>query len=135
MSSGGQEHYSLVPRWKEEAATLESFEQRVKPFVSSTKREERYLCRPRLLSTFDSKGYTFRHVRDNLTDVQLEAADGSGAQQSVETIRLLLVHQQKKLSGCCWISSDSILFDEIMVKACGTGYVDSHCNTRKMAKH
>ena len=48
----------------------------MKLFVSSTK-EERYLCGPRLLSTFE--GDTFRYVRDNLTNVQLEAADGSGA--------------------------------------------------------
>ena len=49
----------------------------MKLFVSSTKEEERYLCGPRLLATFDLD--TFRYVRDNLTDVQLEAADGSGA--------------------------------------------------------
>ena len=77
MSSGGQGSYSFILRWNEEA-TLESFEQRVKLFVPSTK-EERYLCGPRLLSTFDPEGDTFRYVRDNLTDAQLEAADGSGA--------------------------------------------------------
>ena len=77
-----------IPRWNEEAATLESFDQRVKLFVSSTKEEKRYLCGPRLLSTFDPEGDTFRYVRDNLTDVQLEAADGSGALMIVKTIRL-----------------------------------------------
>ena len=87
MSSGGQESYSFIPRWIEQAATLESFDQRVKLFVSSTK-EERYLCCPRLLATFDPEGDTFRYVRDNLTDVQLEAADGSGALTIVKTIRL-----------------------------------------------
>ena len=71
MSSGGQDGYSFITRWNEEAATLESFDQRVKIFVSFTK-EERYLCSPRLLSTFDPEGDTFRYVRDNLTDVQLE---------------------------------------------------------------
>ena len=45
MSSGGQEGHSFLPRWSEEAATLESFDQRVKLFVSSTKKEETY---PRL---------------------------------------------------------------------------------------
>ena len=64
------------------------FDQRVKLFVSSTKKEERYLCGPRLLSTFDPEGDTFRYVRDNLTDVELEAADGSGALMIVRTIRL-----------------------------------------------
>ena len=66
---------------------LESHDQRVKLFVSSTK-EERYLCGPRLLSTFDTQGDTFRSVRDNLTDVQLEAAGGSSALMIVKTIRL-----------------------------------------------
>ena len=59
----------FIPRWYEEAATLESFDQRVKLFVSSTKQEERYLCGPRVLSTFDPEGDTFRYFRDNLTDV------------------------------------------------------------------
>ena len=88
MSSGGQDSYSFFPRWNEEAATLESFDQRVQLFVSSTKKEERYLTGPRLLSTFDPEGDTFRYVRDNLTDVQLEAADRSGALMIVKTIRL-----------------------------------------------
>ena len=88
MSSGGQESYSFIPRWNEQAATLESFDRRVKLFVSSTKKEERYLCGPRRLSTFDQEGDTFRYVRDSQTDVQLEAADGSGALMIVKTIRL-----------------------------------------------
>ena len=45
------------------------------------------MCGPRLLSTFDPEGDTFRYVRDNLTDVQLEAADGSSALMIVKTIR------------------------------------------------
>ena len=79
MSSGGQESYSFTPRWNAEAATLDSFEQRVNHCVSLTNKEERYCCGPRLLSTFDPEGVTFRCVRDNLTDLRLEAADGSGA--------------------------------------------------------
>ena len=118
MSSGGQDGYSFISRGNEEAATLESLNQRVKLFVSSTKKEERYLCGPRFLATFDLEGDTFRYVRDNLTDVQLEAADGSGALMIVKTTRLsLLVPSQfRKVFGCCWISSDLILFDEIMEK-------------------
>ena len=88
MSSGGQESYSFIPLWNEEAATLESFDQRVKLVVSSTKKEERYLCGPQLLSTLDLEGDTLRYVRDNVADVQLEAADGSSALMIVKTIRL-----------------------------------------------
>ena len=118
MSSGGHQRHSFSPRWNEEAATLEAFEQRAKLFVSSTKQEEKYLRRPRLLSTFDPEGDTFRYVRDNLTDLQLETADGLGAQMLVKTIHLSLLvpRQPKKVFACCWISSDSIVCDENMVK-------------------
>ena len=88
MPSDGQDGYSVIQRWNEEAATLESYDQRVKLFVSCTKKEARYLCGTRLLSTFDSEEDTFRSVQDNLTDVQLEAADGSCALMIVKTIRL-----------------------------------------------
>ena len=74
----------------------------MKLFVSSTKKEERYLCGPRLLSTFDPEGDTFRYVRDNLTDVQLEAADGSGALMIVKTIRLSVWSQVN--SGRCSVA-------------------------------
>ena len=40
MSSGGQDGYSFYPRWNEETAMLGSFDQRVKLFVSSKKKEE-----------------------------------------------------------------------------------------------
>ena len=56
--------------------------------MSSTKKEERYLCGPRRVATFDTEGDTFRYVRDYLTDVQLEAADGSGALMIIQTTRL-----------------------------------------------
>ena len=137
MSSGGQDGNSSFPRWNEEAATLEAFEQRVKLFVSLTKREVRYLCGPRLLSTFHPEGDAFRYVWDNLTDLQLEAADGSGAQMIVRTIRLSLLvpSQPRKVFVCCWLASDSILCDETMVKPQGSGHVDSHRNTRRLARH
>ena len=79
MSSGGHLRDSFIPRWNEEAATLEA---------SSTKKEERNLCGPRLHPTFDPEGDTSRYVRDNLTDLQLEAADGSDAQMIVKIFRL-----------------------------------------------
>ena len=90
---------------------MEAFEQRVKLFVSSRKKELRCLCSPRFLSTFDPERDTFRNVRDNLTDLQLGAADGSGAQMIVKTIRLPV--GPKSTPEGCWISSDSILCDEI----------------------
>ena len=68
MSSGSQDGYSLIPRWNEEAATLESFDQRVKLFVTSTKKEERYLCGPRLLSTFDPEEGRHISIRSRQLD-------------------------------------------------------------------
>ena len=44
--------------------------------------------RSRFLFAFDPEGDTFRYVRDNLTDLQLEAVDGPGVQMIVRTIRL-----------------------------------------------
>ena len=73
-SCRGRERYSFIPRWNEEVATLEAFEQRVRD--------------TRVVLDFSPEGDTFRHVRDILTDLQLEAADGSGAQMIVKTIRL-----------------------------------------------
>ena len=51
----------------------------------STK-EERYLCGPRLLSAFDLERDTFGYVRESLTDIQLEAADGSSAVMIVKAL-------------------------------------------------
>ena len=69
-------------------------------FVSSTK-EERDLCGSRLLSTFDPEGDRFRCVRDNLTRF---------------VSRLVPSQLRKLFDCCCWLSSDSILIDEIIVK-------------------
>ena len=46
-----------------------------------------------LLSTFDPEGDTFRHVRDNLANVQLEAADGSSSHTIVKTVHFSVGHQ------------------------------------------
>ena len=69
MSSGGHESCSFIPRWNEEAATLETFEQQVKLFVSSSKKEgsEMHVWSS-TVSMFDPEGDKFRYVRDNLTD-------------------------------------------------------------------
>ena len=100
MSSGGQESCSFIPRWNEEAATLEAFEQRVKLFVSSKKVKDS--CVVHDFSPRSTQKEThFRYVRDNLTDKQLEAADGSSAQMIVKTIiRLSLSWSQVNPRRC-----------------------------------
>ena len=88
MSSGGQDGYSLfhdgmkkLQRWNHLISERNS--------LCLLRRRKRDTCvvlhfSPRLTQ----RGTTFRCVRDNLTDVQLEAADGSGALMIVKTIRL-----------------------------------------------
>ena len=78
---------SYVPLWNEESATLDAYEERVKLFISSTKKTERYLCGPRLLSRFDPESDTFKHVRANISNEQLEKEDGEGALLVVKIIR------------------------------------------------
>ena len=109
--------------------------QRVKLFIFSTK-EVRYLCGPRLLSTFDPEGDTCRCVRDNLTDVLLEAAEGSGALMIVKTIRLPV--GPKSTQEAVPLFLDFFRLDSLRrnyVKPQDTGHVDSHRNTRTLAKH
>ena len=44
---------SVVLKWNEEPSTLDAFEERVILYVLGTKKEERYLCGPRLLAQMD----------------------------------------------------------------------------------
>ena len=113
MSSGGQESYSFIPRWSEEAQMLESFEQRVRLFASSTKEEERYLFGPRLLSTFVQKETLF-DMSETLTDIQLEAADGSSALMIVKTIRLSV--GPKSTQEAVWLLLDFFRHDSLRRK-------------------
>ena len=113
MSSGSRDGYSFVPRWNEEEhLSGESNSSCLRG------RRKRYLCGRPLLSTFDPEGDTFPYVRDSLTDIQMEAFDGPGAQVIVKTIRLSVGRQSTQEGVCllCWISADSILCDEKMVK-------------------
>ena len=46
---------SVVPKWNEEPSTLDAFEEPVILYVLGTKKEERYLCGPRLLAQDGSR--------------------------------------------------------------------------------
>ena len=56
----------------------------------STKKDEKCLCGPRLLSRFQPESDAFRIVREQLTDEQLTAEDGSGGQAIVLALRMQL---------------------------------------------
>ena len=67
----------VVPKWNEEPSTLDAFEERVILYVLGTKREERYLCGPRLLAQMDPERQPYKVVKSAGTTTQL-AAEGGG---------------------------------------------------------
>ena len=66
---------SVVPKWNEEPSTLDAFEERVILYVLGTKKEERYLCGPRLLAQMDPERQPYKVVKSAVTTTQL-AAEG-----------------------------------------------------------
>ena len=70
--------FDVAPHWDGHTATLDAYEERVKLYIMSTKRDEKCLCGPRLLARFEPESDAFRIVREQLTDAQLTAEDGSG---------------------------------------------------------
>ena len=82
--------FEVVPSWDGHTATLDAYEERVKLYVMSTKKDEKYLCGPRLLARFEPESDSFRIVREALTDAQLTAEDGSGGKAVVAALRVQL---------------------------------------------
>ena len=52
-----------VPTWDGSSATLDAYEERSKMYVLGTKKDERYLCAPRLLAKFDPDGDQYRTIK------------------------------------------------------------------------
>ena len=61
---------SVVPKWNEEPSTLDAW---VILFVLGTKKEERYLCGPRLLAQMDPERQPYKVVKSAVTTTQLAA--------------------------------------------------------------
>ena len=68
---------SVVPKWNEEPSTLDAFEERVILYVLGTKKEERYLCGPRLLAQMDPERQPCRFVKSAVSTTQLAAEGGA----------------------------------------------------------
>ena len=68
---------SVVPKWNEEPSTLDAFEERVVLYVLVTKKEERYLCGPRLLAQMDPERQPYKVVKSAVTTTQLAAEGGA----------------------------------------------------------
>ena len=80
-----QQDTSVVPKWNEEPSTLDAFEERVILHVMGTKKEERYLCGPRLLAQMDPERQPYKVVKSAVTTAQ-QAAEG-GATLVVAVLR------------------------------------------------
>ena len=106
-----------LQRWKHLNSELNS------SFLQRTRRRDTDVVLN--FSTFGPERDTLRHVGDNLTDMQLEASDGSSALMIVKTVRLSAgpKSNQEAVRLLLLDSSDSILFD-----------IESHCNTRKVGQ-
>ena len=59
---------SVVPKWNEEPSTLDAFEERVILYVLGTKKEERYLCGPRILAQMDPERQPYKVVKSGCDD-------------------------------------------------------------------
>ena len=68
---------SVVTKWNEEPSTLDAFEERVILYVVGTKKEERYLCGPRLLEQMDPERQPYKVVNSAVTTTQLAAEGGA----------------------------------------------------------
>ena len=67
----------MVPKWNEEPSNLDAFEERVILYVLGTKKEERYLCGPRLLAQMDPERQPYKVVKSAVTTTQLAAESGA----------------------------------------------------------
>ena len=68
---------SVVPKWNEKPSTLDAFEERVILHSLGKKKEERYLCGPRLLAQMDPERQPYKMVKSAVTTTQLAAEGGA----------------------------------------------------------
>ena len=63
------EGFTVVPKWNEEASSLDSFDNRVNLYVLGTKKEDRYLFGPRVLAQRDREKQPCKEIRAAITNV------------------------------------------------------------------
>ena len=91
-------------RWNEEPSALDAFEERVVLYVMGTKKEERYLCCPRLLAQMDRERQPYKVVKSAVTAAQLTAEGGV----------TLVVAALRRALGACPIQEAVRLFRQLM---------------------
>ena len=60
--------FDVTPVWDGLSSSLDAYEQRVKRYVQATKKEDRYLCGPRLLQRFHPEGDAYRSITEHVKD-------------------------------------------------------------------
>ena len=96
-------YFDVVPSWDGQTATPDAYEERVKPYNMSTKKEEESLCGPRLLARFQPESDAFRIVRAKPTDRQLTAEDGSGGNAIATALRTQLGRKNMQETVCLFL--------------------------------
>ena len=79
--------FESIPVWDGQFSSLDAYDERVRLFIMSAKKDDRYLCGPRLLSRMEPESEMFRLIRGKLTDEQQSADDGSGAKAIIIALR------------------------------------------------
>ena len=85
-----QQDTSVVPKWNEEPSALDAFEERVILYVLGTKKEERYLCGPRLVAQMDPERQPYKVVKSAVTTTQLAPEGGATLVIAVRLFRQLM---------------------------------------------
>ena len=84
------QNFEIVPSWDGHSSSLDAYEERVKLYIMSTKKDEKSLCGPRLLARFEPDSDALRIVREKLSDEQPTAEDGSGGNAIITALRTQL---------------------------------------------
>ena len=84
------QQFETVPCWDGHSSSLDAYEERVKLYITSTKKNIRYLLWPSSLVTIEPDSDAFRIVREKLSGEQLEAEDGSGGRAIATALRTQL---------------------------------------------
>ena len=110
---------TAIPLFNDGMKKLESFDQGVKPFSCLLRRRKRDTCvvldiSPRLTQSETHVDTFEKTIRRNSWKQRMDQVPGGLSRRYVSH---LVPSQFKKVFGCCWTSSDLILFDEITEKS------------------
>ena len=79
-----------VPQWDGKATSIAGWREKVSLYIMGTRKDDRYLCGPRLLGTLDPDSNEYKSIRKRVDDGTLSHESGSGALKVVDEIKALL---------------------------------------------